>query len=340
MRNVLKNIAYKLRGNSHDIAHSRKTTAKSYSWGHFDSVEIEPCGLLRIKGFIKNEVPELTGLHVYVNAHEVTILNSYKTYRPDLAKAFSPQTPFCGFVLEYLLHPLPQPEISEIEINFNNEKVFKSNEKITLSIPHFDGLFSEKKILHRDNIYGYGPPGLDVGQEIQDLSKFLISPVIDFGCGSGALVKILRAEGLQAFGIEIKRQPVIDSLIKEAEPYITLYDGQIPLPYANNAFESGICVEVLEHVADYETVIAELARIIKRRLIITVPDISTIPLLHRHRVVPWHLLESTHLNFFTQSSLSDALKKYFSTVEFLRISPVVVNGTQFYTSLVAIAENE
>src|SRR3990172_7882377 len=180
MRNALKKIAYKLTGDSHSKAHSRKTTSRSYSWGHFDSVVIEQCGLLRINGFIRDNFQDLTGLHVYVNAHEVTILNRYKTYKPDLAKAFSPQTPFCGFVLEYLLHPLPQPEISEIEINFNTEKVFKSNEKITLSIPHFDGLFSEKKILHRDNIYGYGPPGLDVGQEIQDLSKFLISPVIYF----------------------------------------------------------------------------------------------------------------------------------------------------------------
>lgn len=293
---------------------------------------------MRINGFIKDDILDLTGLRVNVNAHEVTILNSYKTYMPDLAKAFSSQTPFCGFVLEYLLLPSPQQEISEIEISFNNEKVFQSYEKIKLSIPHYEGLFSEKKILHRNNIYGYGPPGLDVGQEVQDLSKFLISPVIDFGCGSGALVKILRAEGVQAFGIEIKRQAIIDVLIKEAEPYITLYDGQIPLPYADNAFESGICVEVLEHVVDYEAVITELARIIKNRLIVTVPDISSLPLLHQHKVVPWHLLESTHVNFFTQNSLSEILKTYFSRVEFSRIGPSVINGTQFYTSLVAIAD--
>ena len=266
------------------------------------------------------------------------MLNSFMTYRPDLAKSFSSNNQFCGLVIEYLLHTSRQQEISEIEITFNNEMVFQSYEKITLSIPHYDGLFSEKKILHRDNIYGYGPPALVVGQEVQYLSKFLISPVIDFGCGSGALVKILRAEGFEAFGIEIKRQPVIDALIENAAPYITLYDGQIPLPYANNAFESGICYEVLEHVDNYETVIAELARIIRKRLIITVPDISAIPLLHRHNVVPWHLLESTHLNFFTQSSLSDLLKKYFSRVELFRINPSVINGTQFYTNLVAIAD--
>jgi len=82
--------------------------------------------------------------------------------------------------------------------------------------------------------------------------------------------------------------------------------------------------------------VGEMARILRKSLILTVPDISAIPVLYRHNIVPWHLLEATHVNFFTQKSLSELLKKYFSKIDFARIGPNVVNGTTYYTSIVGI----
>jgi hypothetical protein len=62
---------------------------------------------------------------------------------------------------------------------------------------------------------------------------------------------------------------------------------------------------------------------------------SSIPTLFPHGVVPWHLLEGTHYNFFNQTSLHDALRPLFRRIEFARIGPRSINGTEFFTSLVA-----
>jgi ubiquinone/menaquinone biosynthesis C-methylase UbiE len=120
------------------------------------------------------------------------------------------------------------------------------------------------------------------------------------------------------------------------EKYIKLYNGNLPLPYEDNSFKSGVCIEVLEHIPNFEDVIKELARIIESCLVISVPDISSIPLLHKHNVVPWHLLESTHVNFFTQVSLYGFLKKYFTRINFAKIGCIDINSTKSFTSIVAI----
>ena len=77
---------------------------------------------------------------------------------------------------------------------------------------------------------------------------------------------------------------------------------------------------------------------IARRALITVPDASEIPTLFPHHVVPWHLLESTHVNFFTQTSLARVLLPLFPRVRFLRLGEFRVNGTRVFTSLVADCE--
>jgi len=82
---------------------------------------------------------------------------------------------------------------------------------------------------------------------------------------------------------------------------------------------------VLEHIPDWRTALQEIARV-GRRALITVPDMSAIPAPLPSRVVPWHLLESTHLNFFTQRSLHLALSPFFSRVRFLRLGEFWVTG--------------
>jgi hypothetical protein len=86
---------------------------------------------------------------------------------------------------------------------------------------------------------------------------------------------------------------------------------------ATSQFKSLVCTEVSEHIAAYQDVLPEMARVAERALI-TVPDMSAIPALHPHHVVPWLLLESTHVNFFTQASLERTLRPYFPRLSFAR----------------------
>jgi hypothetical protein len=60
--------------------------------------------------------------------------------------------------------------------------------------------------------------------------------------------------------------------------------------------------------------------------------------LQRHNVVPWHLLESTHLNFFTETSLRSALAPHFSKVEIGRMGEIETNGSRYFISLLAVCD--
>jgi SAM-dependent methyltransferase len=174
-----------------------------------------------------------------------------------------------------------------------------------------------------------------VAEEVLALAKELPGPVLDFGCGSGPLVRALREGGVDARGLELDRPAIADSIAEDVRPHITLYAGSFPTPFPDKTFASVVLVEVLEHISDYEAALGEAARLTREHLLITVPDISAIPQCYPHHVVPWHLLESTHLNFFTQQSLTNALAKHFRTIEIAKICSEEVDGTRFFTNLVA-----
>jgi hypothetical protein len=148
------------------------------------------------------------------------------------------------------------------------------------------------------------------------------------------LVRVLRGRGIEAFGIELNRTEIVASLREDVKGWITLYGGGFPLPFPDRRFRSVVCSEVLEHIPGHAAAIREMVRVAPEALI-TVPDISAIPALFPHNVVPWHLLEATHVNFFTQASLRAALGAAFRSVSFSRLGRFEINGTAVFTSLVA-----
>jgi 2-polyprenyl-3-methyl-5-hydroxy-6-metoxy-1,4-benzoquinol methylase len=204
-----------------------------------------------------------------------------------------------------------------------------------VTAPDYAELLTRREPLRRSDVYGSGPPVAAVSGEILGFKPWMQGAVLDFGCGAGALVHELRRNGTEAWGLELDTPVIRDALLEDVAPYVTLYDGTFPTPLESKHFDTVTSVEVLEHIEDFSATIAELARLTRDRLLLTTPDLSAIPLLHRHRVVPWHLLEPTHVSLFTQESLARLLRTHFETVEFFRIGPTSVNGTLFHTSLLA-----
>jgi SAM-dependent methyltransferase len=211
-----------------------------------------------------------------------------------------------------------------------------------LSIPPvvptpYGPLHTETAILGRESIYGSGPPMHIVSDEVLQLARRLPPPILDFGCGAGALLRALRREGIEAYGLELDDERIRQHLLDEVKPYVTVYAGMLPSPFADRQFESVISSEVLEHMPDPKAAVAEMARLSRTRLMITVPDSSSIPRGFAHAVVPWHLLESTHVNFFTQHSLAALLNPLAETLEFSRIGAVQCDRMLYYSSLAAVA---
>jgi len=184
--------------------------------------------------------------------------------------------------------------------------------------PYGEVVYPENEtLLHRENIYGSGPPLEDPGMEAANLLREYLperSSVVDVGCGAGAYGPGLMAAGHDWLGLEANSH-CCDILLRRQFPFrrVDLESGD--LPGADREWDCAICIEVLEHVKDPDVFLREIARVIRGRALFSVPNMEVLPYFHGWQVVPWHLLEGDHKNFFTRASLRKLLARFFSGVE-------------------------
>ena len=188
------------------------------------------------------------------------------------------------------------------------------------------------RILKREDIYGSGPPVDCLSGDAQQLvAKYCSRSVVDFGAGCGALQQYL-PQACNYVGIE--NNPAAVEMAKDKRRNVIL--GDITKSgLADGSFEVCTMLEVLEHIDDYQAALAEAHRVINSRLVLTVPNIAVLPSMSDYQVVPWHLLEATHVNFFTAESLRKLLLGFFARAKVFEINPWFKEG--FYMNIAAIA---
>jgi len=201
-----------------------------------------------------------------------------------------------------------------------------SPERYGRATPHYHDLYTTTEVRHRDHIYRSGPPQ-DASPIVESLATSLLGiTILDFGCGNGDLLLKLRACGREVSGIEIDRPIVRNHLKPGAASFIRFYDGTLPLPYESDAFDSVIATEVIEHLDALHEVIRELKRVCRSSVLVTVPDVASIPFSWPLGVVPWHLLEGTHLNFFNARSLAAVFASEFVPAKQFRTHNMELGG--------------
>ena len=210
--------------------------------------------------------------------------------------------------------------------------------------PYGDVVSPENEtVLHRENIYGSGPPIEEAGVEVSDLLRAYLperASVVDVGCGAGAYGPPLIAAGHEWLGLEANDY-CCDILTRRRLPFRKVDLAAAQLPATDGEFDSAICIEVLEHTKDPETFAGEIARIVRRRALFSVPNLELIPYLHDWRVVPWHLLEGDHKNFFTRASLHALLSRFFRHVEIFPYGEHPLrtrDGVSLYVHFFAVAD--
>ncbi|MGF1488311.1 MAG: class I SAM-dependent methyltransferase [Prochloraceae cyanobacterium] len=305
-----------------------------------DKISIEKSGLIIIQGWDRdfNSKPDLKLL---INGENISINEFHRIYRPDVANTLKVQNCFLGFSCEFLIDK--SLKNSCLEIILNGQKIISKTVTREISTPAYATLLNESNVKHRDDIYGYGPPAESVAGDILDLVKLSIQTkdkVLDFGCGRGNIVSFLRTRGTEAFGIELETPLIREALLPECKQFIQLYSGNFPLPYQDEEFDRVLAIEVIEHIPEYYQAIQEIHRISKETFIMSVPDASAIPRCFNQNVVPWHLLESTHFNFFTEKSLRNVLSKFWGKITFIKVGQVNINDTGFKNSIVAVCEDK
>ena len=99
--------------------------------------------------------------------------------------------------------------------------------------------------------------------------------VLDVGFGLGYGLHIMAAEAEKLMGVEVdaravsRAQRIFAGHLRIAD--ILSYDG-IHLPFPDKSVDVVTCIEIIEHVEDYRTLLLELARVARRAIFISTPN--------------------------------------------------------------------
>lgn len=136
--------------------------------------------------------------------------------------------------------------------------------------------------------------------------------ILDFGCGPGGYSARLTQLGFDCTGADINEKylkiaqglRVKTSLVKDNK-----------LDFPDDHFDTALLIEVLEHLEDPASVLKEIKRVVKKNVLITVPNSTRARELSAANVVFEHFLDIDHKNYFTASSLKELLAKEFREVK-------------------------
>lgn len=105
--------------------------------------------------------------------------------------------------------------------------------------------------------------------------------ILDAGCGSGRhLCEAFRTLGVEVVGVDLSWEDLCETKAmltlmerEQAGRWIVARADVTRLPFSDGSFDVVVCSEVLEHIADNRTAVAELLRILKPwgDLAVTVP---------------------------------------------------------------------
>ncbi len=90
--------------------------------------------------------------------------------------------------------------------------------------------------------------------------------VLDWGCGRGRFVLWLREQGYDAYGVDIDPEPIQNGLVLFGQKGyhdtpLTLFSAEGRTVYPDHSFDFIMTDNVLEHVRDFDKVLAEIDRL-------------------------------------------------------------------------------
>lgn len=136
------------------------------------------------------------------------------------------------------------------------------------------------------------------------LSRYLKGDALDVGCGIGDLLRFRK----NTLGVDINRENV--NWCKKNGLDAILIEGDM-LPFAEKTFSSAIMDNVLEHITEPETLIAEVHRVLDKQA----PFIVGVPGKRGYRADPDHKV------FYDENSLVKTISEAHFSLEKIIYTP-------------------
>jgi SAM-dependent methyltransferase len=143
--------------------------------------------------------------------------------------------------------------------------------------------------------------------------------VLDVGCGEGVLTEEWagRLVDSRVVGIDLDDPKLGAEWEKRVRPNLEFrVEEATSLSFGDDEFDMAAAIEVLEHVPKPEATLAEMARVARRRLLVSVPREPLWRGLNMARGAYWGALGNTpgHVNHWSKRSFVSLLSRY-GTVE-------------------------
>jgi len=177
-----------------------------------------------------------------------------------------------------------------------------------------------------------------ISNEIYDTASSVVKVggrALDVGCGNGQFAPYIKDKFNEIYGAEIAKEA---ALIAQKQNVLTsLMDLNVSLSYKGNTFDAVTCLDVIEHVLDPGSLIAEMYRVLRPdgQLVLTTPNIRNFRNIYTlifRGIFPQTSPDTFvwgggHLHFFTRKDIKNIFKKAgFKRMEF------VINQDQFRLS--------
>jgi SAM-dependent methyltransferase len=139
--------------------------------------------------------------------------------------------------------------------------------------------------------------------------------VLDVGCGEGVLTAdwAERLDGRRIVGIDLDDPKLRSEWSTRARPNLEFRaEEATSLSFGADEFDMATAIEVLEHLPEPEATLAEMARVARRWLLVSVPREPLWRALNMARGAYWRSLGNTpgHLNHWSRRSFVSMLRRY------------------------------
>ena len=144
--------------------------------------------------------------------------------------------------------------------------------------------------------------------------------VLDVGCGEGVLSArwAQRSAVGRIVGIDLEDPKLRAEWARRQRPNLRFQTIAGPeLPFADDEFDLAAAIEVLEHVPDPEQTVAEMARVARRHLLVSVPREPLWRALNVARGAYLRQLGNTpgHVNHFSKGAFVRLLGRHGNVIE-------------------------